>query len=154
MIILIDFDGTCIPQLPGIGWFDEEIGASKVLKKLIKRGHQLVLWTARNNSSDNIFNYKNGKLRTPDSLDEALGWFQKHGIKLFGINTYPETEKICGKGGKIIGDLLIDDKALGIPLKTRVITYHNYTTGKSEYIQSTYVDWKKTEWLLKEKGIL
>lgn len=154
MIILIDFDGTCIPQMPCIGWFEEEIGASKILKKLIKRGHKLVLWTARNSSPDNTFNYLHGKPRTPNSLDEALGWFQKHNIKLFGINTHPETEKIKGTGGKILGDLLIDDTALGIPLKTQVITFYNHVTGETEYIESTYVDWKKTEWLLKEKGIL
>lgn len=154
MIILIDFDGTCVPQLPAIGWAKEEIGSSKILKKLIKRGHKLVLWTARSSNPSNTFNYLHGKPRTPNSIDEALEWFRKHNIKLYGVNTYSESEKILGTGGKILGDLLIDDTALGIPLKTQVITFHNRVTGETEYIESTYVDWKKTEWLLKEKGIL
>ena len=45
MIICVDFDGTCVTHdYPRIG---SEIGAIPVLKKLVEKGHQLILWTIR-----------------------------------------------------------------------------------------------------------
>lgn len=34
MIFLIDFDGTCVPQLPEAGYCEVDTGADKVLKKI------------------------------------------------------------------------------------------------------------------------
>ena len=45
MIISIDFDGTCVThEFPLIG---KDIGAVPILKKLVQRGHQLILFTMR-----------------------------------------------------------------------------------------------------------
>ena len=39
MIILVDFDGTVIPQLPYNGICDIDTGAERVLKRLAERGY-------------------------------------------------------------------------------------------------------------------
>lgn len=45
MIIGIDFDGTCVThEFPRIG---EDINAAPILKELVKKGHQLILFTMR-----------------------------------------------------------------------------------------------------------
>ena len=45
MIIAIDFDGTCVThEYPYIG---KDIGAVPVLQRLVKAGHELILWTMR-----------------------------------------------------------------------------------------------------------
>ncbi|WP_267963889.1 hypothetical protein [Testudinibacter sp. TR-2022] len=76
MNILIDFDGTCVThQFPQIG---EEVGAAQVLRDLVKNGHNLILFTMR---AEDCY------------LDEALDWFQKNNIKLYGINVNPEQHK-------------------------------------------------------------
>ena len=51
-VILVDFDGTVVPKLP-IGYSNYNTGAERVLRKLVDRGHKIVLWTCRNNSPDN-----------------------------------------------------------------------------------------------------
>ncbi|KAE9527644.1 hypothetical protein [Testudinibacter aquarius] len=96
MNILIDFDGTCVThQFPQIG---EEVGAAQVLRDLVKNGHNLILFTMR---AEDCY------------LDEALDWFQKNKIKLYGINVNPEQHKFT-RSPKAYGDLLIDDISLGI----------------------------------------
>lgn len=43
MIIAVDFDGTCvIHEFPKVG---KDIGAVPVLKKLIEKGHKIILYT-------------------------------------------------------------------------------------------------------------
>jgi hydroxymethylpyrimidine pyrophosphatase-like HAD family hydrolase len=50
MDIAIDFDGTCVThEFPEVG---EEIGATAVLKRLVKQGHRLVLFTMRSNEQE------------------------------------------------------------------------------------------------------
>ena len=45
MYIAVDFDGTCVTHdYPRIG---KEIGATKVLKRLVEAGHKLILNTMR-----------------------------------------------------------------------------------------------------------
>ena len=47
MIIAIDFDGTCVThEFPAVG---RDIGAVPVLKAMVDRGDQLILFTMRNN---------------------------------------------------------------------------------------------------------
>ena len=60
-LFLIDYDGTVVPYLPENGYSDHETGAEQVLKRIIASGHQLVLWTARNRSRNNPYNYIGGK---------------------------------------------------------------------------------------------
>ena len=45
MVIAVDFDGTCVThEFPKVG---KDIGAVPVLKKLVEKGHQIILHTMR-----------------------------------------------------------------------------------------------------------
>lgn len=75
MLITIDFDGTCVTnEYPLIG---KSIGAESVLKKLVQQGHKLILFTMRHD----------------DYLLDAIEWFHKNNIKLYGVNKDPNQEK-------------------------------------------------------------
>ena len=119
-VIAIDFDGTCVTHdYPYMG---SDIGAVPVLKELADAGYRLVLHTMRS-----------GKLEK-----EAVQWFKKNDIPLFGINSNPE-QKSWTASPKVYADLYIDDGALGVPL----------TTSPSSV--RPFVDWIKVrEWLVKE----
>lgn len=120
LIIAVDFDGTCVThEYPYMG---TDIGAAPVLKELADSGCRLILYTMRS-----------GKLEK-----EAVGWFKKNGIPLFGVNCNPE-QKTWTQSPKPNADLYIDDSALGCPLTT------------SATCTRPYVDWVKVrEWLVKE----
>lgn len=127
MVIGIDFDGTCVThEFPLVG---KEIGAERILKLLVANGHQLVLFTMR---SDN----KEG-----DYLTEAVEWFKKRNIPLYGINTNTE-QHLWTSSPKAYCQLYIDDCGLGIPLK------------KTKISERPYVDWLGVEYLLLNNGIL
>ena len=97
MVILIDFDGTCVAhEYPAIG---KDIGAVPVLKKLVATGHKLILWT----------------MRSGPELLEAIMWFESNRIELYAANHNP-TQKHWTTSPKAHGDLCIDDINLGIPL--------------------------------------
>ena len=119
-VIAIDFDGTCVTHdYPYMG---SDIGAVPVLKELADAGYRLVLHTMRS-----------GKLEK-----EAVQWFKKNDIPLFGINSNPE-QKSWTASQKVYADLYIDDAALGVPLTT------------SQTSVRPYVDWVKVrEWLVNE----
>ena len=75
MTIGIDFDGTVVThEYPEIG---KDIGAVPVLKRLVKEGNRLVLNTMRSGAY----------------LEEAVKWFEKHGIELYGINEEPHQKE-------------------------------------------------------------
>ena len=96
-IIALDFDGTCVRhEYPRIG---ADIGAVPVLKALTRRGFKIILWT----------------MRSGPGLDAAVGWFTKHGIPLFGVQTNPQ-QKEWTDSPKAYANLYIDDAGLGIPL--------------------------------------
>lgn len=97
MEIAIDFDGTCVKhEYPKVG---ADIGAIPVLKQLIDKGHNLILFTMRD-----------GK-----ELNDAINWFKNNDIKLYGIQ-YNPTQRNWTKSNKCYAKLYIDDAALGIPL--------------------------------------
>lgn len=115
MIIAIDFDGTCVTHdYPLVG---KDIGAVPVLQKLVKIGHQLILWT----------------MRSGTALEDAVDWFNKNNIPLYGIQINPTQEKWTSSP-KAYAQLYIDDAALGCPLVYNI-----------EYSSRPYVDWKKIE---------
>ena len=90
--------GTCVThEFPNVG---KEIGAVPILKKLIERGHKLILHTMR------------GK----DTIDAAKNWFDQNNIPLYGINSNP-TQWRWTNSKKVFAQLYIDDAALGVPLK-------------------------------------
>jgi len=95
--IAIDFDGTCVKnKFPLIG---EDIGAVPVLKKWVSQGHQLILFTMRSG----VF------------LKQAVEWFKKNGIELYGIQ-YDPHQKLWTTTNKAFAHIYIDDSALGCPL--------------------------------------
>ena len=115
MDILIDFDGTCVTHdFPNVGL---EIGAVPVLKELVKNNHRLILFTMR---SDRFEKGKTGSAEIADVtgpfLQDAIDWFKKHDIPLYGIQTHPTQHKWT-KSPKAYGHMIIDDTALGCPLK-------------------------------------
>ena len=115
MTINIDFDGTCVTHdFPNVG---KSIGAEKVLKRLTDNGHQLILFTMR---GDRV-----RKRKTQDPtiqnvtgtfLTDAVNWFKENNIPLYGIQTNP-TQKNWTTSPKSYAELMIDDSALGCPLK-------------------------------------
>lgn len=136
MIIVVDFDGTCVThEFPKIG---REIGAVPILRKLVAHGHQLILFTMRSDivnphGEDNELHLKSGNY-----LTEAVKWFKKHEIPLYGIQTNP-TQHTWTTSPKAYGQLFIDDAALGCPLV--------YSAG-----ERPYVDWYEVDKYLKERG--
>lgn len=157
-VILVDADGTIFPRAPHGFYSKKDIGSEKVLKELVSKGHKLVLWTCRNNSVRNPYNYHliDGKKRKESSLGEAVRWFAERGIPLEGINSYPEGEMYIGKSKKPLADVIIDDTAIGCPIKYDTIDVYSIRTGKKSMVQrkTVYVDWDKVRALLVEKGLL
>lgn len=134
MIIAIDFDGTCVSHaFPKVG---KEIGAPKVLKKLIENGHQLILWTMRSDVKNAPSPEFEG-IFTGTYLTDAIDWFEKHNIPLYGIQRTP-TQHEWTSSPKAYANLYIDDSALGIPLIFE------------ETEERPYVDWERVEHLLQD----
>ncbi len=138
MNILIDFDGTVVThEFPKIG---KDVGAVPILKELVNRGHNLILFTMRSN-----FKGDNGPLGHKGNgtyLTDAINWFKEREIPLYGINTNPQ-QKYWTASPKAYGDLIIDDTCLNIPL-----IYNKDISDKP------FVDWKIIRELLIEKEIL
>ena len=113
MDIVLDFDGTCVThEFPLIG---KDIGAERVLKKIIKNGHRIILFTMRSdklkvNSSHPLIHDKSGKY-----LTDAINWFKQKDIPLYGIQTNP-TQQNWTSSPKAYGQLYIDDAGIGCPL--------------------------------------
>ena len=135
MDILIDFDGTCVThKFPGIG---KDIGAVPVLKKLVKAGHRLILFTMRSNLLTYTSLEGTGLVpnRKGNFLNQAIKWFLYNDIPLYGVQTNP-TQSTWTESPKAYGQLMIDDSALGCPL-----IY-------PENGDRPYVDWERVENIL------
>jgi hypothetical protein len=130
MVLNIDFDGTVVEhKYPDIG---EDIGAVPVLKKLVDSGHQLILFTMRD-----------GK-----ELNDAIEWFKMNDIPLYGIQTNP-TQKEWTTSPKSYANLMIDDSAIGVPLK-----YPSRLVGDYLVKGRPYVDWVEVEAILIKMGLI
>lgn len=141
--INLDFDGTLVKHnYPKIG---DDIGAVPVLKKLVAKGHKLILFTMRSNDT---FEGLDG-VKTNTSLSDAIDWFKKNDIPLYGIQTNP-TQKTWTSSPKSYAELMIDDSALGCPLKYD----YSYLENIPIPIGRPYVDWARVEQMLIERGIL
>lgn len=126
MVIAIDFDGTCVThEFPKVG---RDIGAQQILRKLIENKHQLILYTMRSNRHRESY------------LDDAIAWFVRNEIPLYGIQINP-TQKEWTLSNKCYAQLYIDDAALGCPLIQTV-------GGRP------YVNWDKVKVILEEKGLI
>lgn len=120
-IIAVDFDGTCVKhKFPYVG---EDIGAVPTLKLLVERGHLLVLHT----------------VRAGQHLDDAVGWFQRNGIPLYGVNFNPSSPS---NSPKPYADIYIDDRAAGCPL----------TSDLHDVSCPPFCDWSALHGLLARQG--
>lgn len=104
--IAVDFDGTCVENaFPEVG--KSMPGAAETIKLLQQAGHEVFLWTCREDYSDDMY------------LLQALSWAEMHGIEFNGINQDPNNPflRLGGPDGKhqrkILADVYIDDKNLG-----------------------------------------
>ena len=101
MIIAIDFDGTIVEHaFPEIG---EAIdGAFDALLFLKSQGHQLILWTCRNDNDPAL----NGR----KVLSEAVEFCRERGLEFDAVNA-----NVPGLGfnptPKVYADIYIDDRA-------------------------------------------
>lgn len=130
----IDFDGTCTTHdFPRIG---KDIGAARVLKKLTDNGHQLILFTMRNDSDDVLNEHFELVSKGVSYLSEAVLWFMENGIPLYGIQTNP-TQHLWTSSPKSYAQIMIDDSALGCPLKFDATLSNR-----------PFVDWIKVEEML------
>lgn len=141
MDIVIDFDGTCVShEFPLVG---KEIGAVKVLKKLVKNGHRLILFTMR---SDRPVGGSTGDPTISDVtgmfLTDAVSWFNKNNIPLYGVQKNP-TQINWTTSPKAYGQLIIDDAALGCPLKKDLLIS-----------ERPFADWEKINEYLISNEIL
>ena len=124
MYIAVDFDGTCVTHdYPRIG---KEIGATKVLKRLVKAGHKLILNT----------------MRSGKELQDAIHWFNKNGIELYGVNENP-TQKRWTTSPKVYAHMYIDDAAFGCPLR-----------NVPDFSDRPFVDWDSVWRQLIQMGIV
>ena len=124
MYIAIDFDGTCVTHdYPRIG---KEIGATEVLKRLVEAGHKLILNT----------------MRSDKELQDAVNWFKKNGIELYGVNENP-TQKRWTNSPKVYAHMYIDDAAFGCPL-----------LNVPDFSDRPFVDWDSIDLQLIQKGII
>ena len=141
MIVGVDFDGTCVTHdFPKVG---KEIGAASVLKELTDAGHQLILFTVRCNHEFSPSTEQPDIIAVKgDYLDEAVNWFKKHDIPLYGINENPE-QKSWTSSPKPYWHLLIDDTAAGAPL------IHDLNIHVKPFI-----NWWEMRELLVQKGFL
>ena len=126
-VIAVDFDGTCVThEYPNVG---REIGAVRVLKRMVGAGAKLILWTMRSDGCTD----RHGN--PTDPLTDAVRWFEKHGIPLYGIQRNP-TQDRWTTSPKAEANVYIDDAALGCPLKAGL-------RG-----ERPYVDWDAVEAIL------
>jgi len=141
MTFNIDFDGTVVTHaFPHVG---KDIGAVPVLKKLTDAGHELILFTMRSNRKeatpviDPTIQNVTGKF-----LTDAVNWFKENDIPLYGIQSNPSQHQWT-TSPKSYAEIMIDDSALGCPLKFNI-----------ELSARPFVDWEKVEQLLVEQNII
>lgn len=105
--------GTCVThEFPNIG---KDIGAVPVLKELVEKGHKIILYTMRSHpDKNNQGKTLSGETIANDTLQDAIDWFEKNGIPLWGINENPK-QKEWTSSPKIFANIYIDDAALGMP---------------------------------------
>jgi hypothetical protein len=124
IVVGVDFDGTVVTHdFPRVG---VDIGAVPVLKKLLAKGHKIVLNT----------------MRSGKELQEAVIWFENNDIPLYGVNKNP-TQHTWTSSPKVYAQLYIDDAALGTPL-----------LNDAEMSNRPFVDWGEVETLLLNHGLI
>lgn len=153
----VDFDGTVVKhEFPQVG---EDIGAAPVLKKLVNAGHKLILFTMR---SDKEFRNPDGSI-TDCGLKDAVKWFEDNDIPLYGVQSNP-TQSSWTSSPKSYAQLMIDDSALGCPLKWDYKPVpiqiddkvNRLVYGETMMVKTghPYVDWVEVERMLIKMGLI
>lgn len=148
MTIAVDFDGTCVTHdFPKVG---KNIGVEIVLKKLADKGHKIILYTMRSHPSEKTESAEvSGMIPTTnDCLQDAIDWFAKYDIPLYGVNDNP-SQHSWTDSPKVYANIYIDDAALGIPL-----VYEDMKHIYDGSVMRPYVGWVRVTELLYESGIL
>ena len=110
-VFAIDFDGTCVTDdFPLVG---KDIGAAPVLRELVANGHKLVLHTLRADIDESRDIPGCVRCAPGKYLQDAVDWFEREGIPLFGVNSRPDVP--C-PSPKLMSDISIDDRNAGTPL--------------------------------------
>lgn len=123
LILGMDFDGTCVEHCyPLVG---PDIGGAPYLKKLADGRVKIILWTMRSGRK-RLPDLCNPGKTIPSPLMDAIAWFKKNEIKLWGINKNPD-QKSWTQSPKAYCHKYVDDAAHGCPL----------ITGRGR----SYVDW-------------
>ncbi len=143
-IFAVDFDGTCCAfDFPRVG---KNIGAEYVLQELVSKGHKIILFTMRSDKANPTSN--DPEILTPradepcDYLAQAVAWFEKHHIPLYGVNHNPEQDSWTDSA-KPYAHYYIDDIALGCP-----------TILDPEVSDRPYVDWVHIRKMLKARNLI
>lgn len=139
MDIVIDFDGTCVThEFPQVG---KDIGAVPILKKLVKNGHNLVLFTMRSDLKKSTYRNQGKELPAGNYLGDAVNWFEENGIPLYGIQRNPSQDSWT-ESPKAYGQLIIDDASLGCPL-----VFDDLLSVRP------FVDWEAVNDILEYRGL-
>lgn len=110
MYICVDFDGTVVDhRYPYVG--APVPLAVDWLRRWAELGAKLILFTMR---SDDV--------EGEEYLSDAVQYFEKNNIELFGINHNPD-QASWTKSPKAYGQIYIDDAAFGCPL-THIPTFN------------------------------
>jgi hypothetical protein len=140
MYIGVDFDGTCVTHdFPKIG---KDIGAVPILKKLVDKGHQLILFTMRSDKKEVLTDHYDIHSKADYYLTDAVNWFKNNEIELFGIQTNP-TQHTWTESPKAYCHLYIDDASLGCPL----VIDKNLS-------DRPFVNWNHVEMMLLNMGVI
>ncbi len=120
-IVGVDFDGTVVTHsYPEIG--TELPYCQTILRQLVKQGAGIILFT----------------MRSGETLEQAVEWFAKREIPLYGINQNPH-QHTWTSSPKPYCHLYVDDAGLGCPL--------NYDEKISK---RPFVDWIGVDRLLQK----
>ena len=139
-IIGIDFDGTCVThEFPEVG---KDIGAVSVLKRIVEKGHKLILFTMRSDRKDVKTTSDQIHPRGGDYLTRAIRWFKENDIKLYGVNENPD-QRSWTDSPKPYCTIYIDDSGLGCPLKF-----------DPKFSKRPYVNWARVEQMLEEMEVI
>ena len=148
MTIAVDFDGICVTHdFPKVG---KNIGAEIVLKKLSDKGHKIILYTMRSHPSEKTEKAGTSGMipTTNDCLQDAIDWFEKYNIPLYGVNNNP-SQHSWTDSPKVYANMYIDDAALGIPL-----VYNDMSFMCDSSMMRPYVSWVRVSEMLWRAGIL
>lgn len=99
MDIAVDFDGTVVThEYPKVG--EDVENAVSTLHKMVYAGYNIIINT----------------MRSGKELDDAVEWYNRRGIPLYGVNANP-TQHTWTSSPKVHAQMSIDDINFGCPVR-------------------------------------